>query len=70
LVFDAESFEEVALKMERWYAVEIIFNDRKIQHMRLTGTFVNENIQQALEALQLTSNFHYQINQNIITITK
>jgi len=70
LVFDDEPFAEVALKMERWYAVQIMFEDRNIERMHLTGSFVNENIQQALEALQLSSNFHYEIKQNVITITK
>jgi ferric-dicitrate binding protein FerR (iron transport regulator) len=70
LVFDDEPFAEVALKMERWYAVKIIFEDKNIERMHLTGSFVNENIQQALGALQLTSNFKYEINQNKITITK
>jgi transmembrane sensor len=70
LVFDDESFAEVALKMERWYAVKIIFTDRKIEAMHLTGSFVNENMEQALKALQLSSNFHYHVNQNIITITR
>ena len=70
LVFDGEPFSAVALKMERWYAVKIIFNDKELEQMHLTGSFVSENIQQALNALQLTSNFKYEINQNIITITK
>lgn len=70
LVFDDEEFRSLAVKMERWYAVRINFTDKKVEEMHLTGSFVNETIQQALEALQLTSNFHYQINQNIVTITK
>jgi transmembrane sensor len=70
LVFDDESFEEVALKMERWYAITIIFKEKKLERMHLTGTFVNESVLDALTALQLTSNFHYQVNQNIVTISE
>jgi len=70
LAFDDESFAEVALKMERWYAVKIIFKDQPVERVHLTGSFVNENIQQALEALQFSTNFHYEINENIVTITK
>jgi transmembrane sensor len=70
LVFDNESFAEVALKMERWYAVKIIFTDSEIEQMHLTGHFVNESIQQALEAMKFGSHFNYKINQKIITITK
>jgi transmembrane sensor len=75
LVFDDEPFSSVASKMERWYAVKIDFADKKVEQMHLTGSFLNESVQQALEALQLSSNFsgnnfHYRINQNIVTITK
>jgi ferric-dicitrate binding protein FerR (iron transport regulator) len=70
LAFDYETFAEVAMKMERWYAVKIIFEDEAIAQSRLTGTFTTESIEKALEALQYTYNFKYQINQNIITITK
>jgi len=70
LAFDAEPFAEVAMKMERWYAVKIIFEDEAIAQTRLTGTFTTESIEKALEALQFTYNFKCHINQNIITITK
>ena len=75
LVFDDEPFVSVATKMERWYGVQIVFADKKTEQIHLTGTLVNESIQEALEALQLTSNFsgnnfHYHINQNIVSITK
>ena len=55
--------------------VQIVFADKKTEQIHLTGTLVNESIQEALEALQLSSNFsgnnfHYHINQNIVSITK
>jgi len=70
LAFDNESFAEVALKMERWYDVKIVFADSEIEQVHLTGSFVNESIQQALEALKFGSNFNYKINQNIISISR
>ena len=68
LVFDKETFEEVALKMERWYGVSINIADVKLKLQRLTGTFEKETIAEALMALQIaTPNFKYKINnQNII----
>jgi ferric-dicitrate binding protein FerR (iron transport regulator) len=68
LAFDNESFLEVAEKMERWYNVEIRFKDVKKQELRFTGSFENETIQQALDALGITSPFHYTIQGNKITI--
>jgi len=75
LIFDDEPFSSVAAKMERWYGVTINFADKKVEDIHLTGTLVNERIQEALEAFQISCNssgnsFHYHINQNIVTITK
>ena len=75
LVFDDEPFTSVAAKMERWYGVKINFAGKKLEDIHLTGTLVNESIQEALDAFQISCNFsgnsfHYHINQNIVTITK
>ncbi len=55
LVFSGENFEEVALKMERWYNVKIKFNDEKLKEETLTGNFEKETVEEALRALQLAS---------------
>jgi ferric-dicitrate binding protein FerR (iron transport regulator) len=68
LVFDNESFLEVAAKMERWYNVKIDFRDAKKQTLRFTGVFENETIQQALDYLSITAPFHYSMQGNTITI--
>ncbi len=70
LVFENESFAELAEKMERWYAVSIEFRDDEIANQRLSGTFTNESIQEALEELQMTTRFHYTIKSNSIIIMK
>ena len=68
LLFDKETFEEVALKMERWYGVVIKITDVKLKSQRLTGTFEKETVAEALLALQIsTPIFKYKIiNQNIL----
>jgi ferric-dicitrate binding protein FerR (iron transport regulator) len=68
LVFDNESFEEVAVKMERWYNMEIVFRDVKIKAVRMSGTFENETIQQALDGLAIIAPFHYSIQGNKVII--
>jgi transmembrane sensor len=70
LIFRDESFEEIAVRMERWYGIPVTFQDPSIKSMRFTGIFTNETIEQALEALQITSRFHYTIKDNTITLTK
>jgi len=70
LVFRSETFEEVALKMEKWYGVSINIQNENLKQEHLTGSFESETVDQALSALQFTTNFRYTINKNIITITK
>jgi len=68
LVFDNESFREVATKMERWYNVEITFSDAKIQETRFSGKFETETIQEALDGMSVTGPFHYSMHGNKIII--
>lgn len=70
LIFQDEDFYEVASKMEKWYGIAIEFKDEKIAQERLSGTFTSETIKEALDALQLTTKFHYNMKGNLITITQ
>jgi ferric-dicitrate binding protein FerR (iron transport regulator) len=71
LVFDHETFEEVALKMEKWYGVTINFADEQLKLQPLTGTFEKETVTEALDALQLSRTiFKYKINNQTISIFK
>lgn len=71
LAFSDESFRQVADKMERWYNVEISFGHQNLEDIRFTGTFANETVEQALQALQLTTPFVYRVSGNeIIIISK
>ena len=68
LSFEDERFEDISKKMERWYNVEITFKTARLKELRLTGSFKNENLQQALQALQYTEKFSYDINNNKVYI--
>ncbi len=68
LVFKSERFEDLAVKLERWYNVKVILNDEELKNTLYTGVFENETIEQALKALSLSSTFKYQIDKNEITI--
>jgi transmembrane sensor len=59
LVFRDESFEEVALKMERWYNTEIEIQGEELKQLRLNGIFMNETVSQALDALKISFSFKY-----------
>jgi transmembrane sensor len=70
IIFQDESFRDIAVKMERWYGIEIEFADEYVADERLSGTFTTETIQEALAALQYSTKFHYSIKGNLITITR
>ena len=68
LCFTDENFEEVAHQLERWYDVQIVFKNNKYKDIRLNGSFVNETLTQALDALKFSTNFHYDIKDKTVTI--
>lgn len=68
--FDGDSFRELAQKMERWYNVRIRFSNAKAADYRLHGSFANETVEEALQALQYIAPFRYKISGNEIEILK
>jgi transmembrane sensor len=68
LVFNGDTFRELAEKMERWYNVKIIFRDDRLYKYRFGGAFANESVQDALNALQLAALFNYKINGDVIEL--
>ena len=70
LAFYDESFREVAIKMEKWYDIKIVFASPALENIRFTGKFENETIEQAFQALQIIGRFRYDINNKTIIISK
>lgn len=70
LIFYNEPMYKLAVKLERWYDVEITLQDEELLDLHFTGTFTNENIEQALDALKLASSFKYKMDKNKINISK
>ncbi len=70
LVFDEEEMTDVVIKLERWYNVKIKITDEKVKNYRISGTFIDETVDQALNDLQLLIPFKYENSNNIITISK
>lgn len=70
IVFDDEKLSDVAIKLERWYDVKISILDDKIKNYKISGSFVDEPIDEAMRDLQLLIPFKYQIKNNMITINK
>jgi ferric-dicitrate binding protein FerR (iron transport regulator) len=68
LVFDGDSFRELADKMERWYNVKINLHDTVLNSYHLHGSFEKETVEEAFKELQLTRDFNFKINGNEIEL--
>ncbi|MBP6687392.1 MAG: FecR family protein [Lacibacter sp.] len=68
LVFENEEFAQVAQKMERWYDVNIQFRRGSLEDELLTGDFRKETLKQALDALRITTDFRYKIEDKTVII--
>ncbi|HBL78023.1 MAG: hypothetical protein A2W90_01040 [Bacteroidetes bacterium GWF2_42_66] len=68
LIFYKERFDNVKIKLERWYGVTIDIQDPEILDYRFTGTFDEETFEQALLALKKAARFDYQIKKKHVTI--
>lgn len=69
LVFENESFSDIREKLERWFNVQIIFEDKTVEKYTFTATFEKENINQVMKALQASYGFKYSVNGKEIKIS-
>jgi ferric-dicitrate binding protein FerR (iron transport regulator) len=68
LVFEDEIFAEVSKQMARWYDVQFVFKTKELENRMVHGTFTTETIHQAMEALQYSFKFRYEIKNKTVTI--
>lgn len=68
LIFKNEDFGSVAKKMERWYNIDFRFKQDQARQLKFTGVFEKETVEEALNALKLTENFEYKIENSEVYI--
>jgi transmembrane sensor len=61
IVFSDDPVRTVIQKLENWYNVDIELADKRLEHYRFTGTFIDEPLEQVLSILNRTSKMEYQI---------
>jgi ferric-dicitrate binding protein FerR (iron transport regulator) len=67
IFFDDEELDQIAVKLERWFNVEITFADEKLKSHRFTGTILkNKPVDQIMQVLELLAPIHFkhQVNPN------
>ena len=63
--FKDERLVDIAAKLERWFNVEIVFDQETVKEYRFTGSVLkNKPVDQILEILKFTSNIEYSIDIN------
>ena len=55
MIFQDDSFQNIANRLERWYNVDIEIDDPKINELTFTATFIDEPLYQILEMLEIVS---------------
>jgi len=71
LVFAGETFEDLAVKMERWFNVKIKIDNDELKSERFNGKFVhNETVYQVLEAIKITTPINYKVEKDTIIISR
>lgn len=65
LFFDDEPLDQIAVKLERWFNVDIVFANQQLKSHRFTGTILkNKPVDQIMQALEMLSpiRFKHQVN--------
>lgn len=68
LAFNDIPFIELAYDLERIYHVNILFKEDQLKNYHFTGVFKDENLNEVLHALQVTTPFQYNISNREVVI--
>jgi len=72
LIFDADSFEDIAVLLERWYGVKISIEDDAIRHYRYTYKLEKEDLRTVLNIFKEMESrgFNYEFEDGKVNIHK
>ncbi|HEY9256666.1 FecR family protein [Chitinophaga sp.] len=73
LCFDAATFDQVALQLERWFNIHIVFKDESLKQKRFTAYIKGEKLPEVMAAMAKAAGyFTYQLDRNtrILTIDR
>lgn len=68
LSYHQEPLQHICAELSQWYGVSIIIERPALGHKKLTASFTRKPLNTVMDILAMTGDFHYQINNNIITI--
>lgn len=62
--FDNATLKEVGEKLNRWYGVELAFENEKVQKCRISGQFKDQSLENVLESMAYMHNIKYKFIHN------
>lgn len=68
LVFRDEPLSGVLKKMERWYNVQFVMEDKQLKNHLYQATFKDETLEEVLRLLAFTAPIHYEIQERKLGI--
>jgi ferric-dicitrate binding protein FerR (iron transport regulator) len=67
LYFEDESFEDIGLRMERWFGKKVTIANESLKNVHYTGNFENETLEEVLLYLKLSRTFNFRLgNDNVV----
>lgn len=70
LCFENTSLSDMAKSIFRMYGVRIKLVDDSLEDLKITAEFENENIDEIFKILEMTNEFSYKIEDDIVTLGK
>lgn len=70
LAFDSETFENIALALERNYNVKLIFESQSLKKYHYSGSLGNTSLESVLQLFSMTSPLSYRIKDSVIYLSE
>lgn len=68
LVFDGDDFQRVASKIEKWYNVTVVAENKHLHSSSFTGVFDNKSLETVLSTLRETGKLAYRFEHDTVYI--
>ena len=68
LLFENESFENIAPRMERWFGKKVVIANASLKNLHYYGNFENETMEEVLSYLKLSKPFNFKIEHDSVVI--
>jgi len=69
LVFANSTLEEIAVRLARWYDVNITITNQALKQTKYSAEFDNATLDEVMQSLKLAGRFSYKIDNKTVTIS-